>query len=306
MYKIYSILLFIVLSISSFSQIPESQEGYVIDTVYSPSAEDSSILDTLIVYRKSNIVRKQVFVEDTSTLPVTTRLWSYVIHTSMLFPQDDTLHAALLDGNTWQKQGGTYQFDLGIQRQFKHFSIGATVGLNYTSAYVYSIQERQITTEEKTTYTDTLEYYYIENELGKHVFAFTEQRDTTILHTAYSGEKDSSSIKSLQARIGIEATVRLFSYKNTSLHWRLWTGILVPLNIKGRTISNDSTWVNTSDVILKCKPLVETGLCIRQQFKEIALEANVQLTQDKGLYLDDLFSRNKEAIRIQLGISVLF
>ncbi|MBO9702431.1 MAG: hypothetical protein J7604_19630 [Sporocytophaga sp.] len=232
--------LFYCLILSSFlygqgdKQIPVE---YKVDTIYKPSELDPSVMDTIITYRKVNVVRKEYFIAPS---PIKHSI-NYRLGASAgygLALRNDVPSEKIHEGKSQISPATLFKFL--VERENNKWLWGINTGMLYLKQkYRYTASDQQVQTYQITK-KDTVDVYFIENETTgipetKYVIKerTIEESDTSYFYTPGNFV---NKILYLQAGLKLGYA---FKFKKWSIAPILGYSIAIPVKADGVTISKE-------------------------------------------------------------------
>ncbi|WP_028980951.1 hypothetical protein [Sporocytophaga myxococcoides] len=210
---------------------------YKVDTIYKPNELDPSLMDTIITYRKVNVVRKEYFITPS---PIK-RSISYKLGGSAGYG------LALVNEIPSEKMhevesriSPATSFHILLERENNKWLWGINAGMIYLKQkYRYTASDLQIKTYQITK-KDTVDIYFIENETTgipepKYVI---KERIINESDTSFSYTPGNFTNKILYTQAGLKLGYA-FKFKKWSLTPIVSYSIAIPLKAEGATISKE-------------------------------------------------------------------
>lgn len=309
-------LLFVVTSIRA--QITTVPDGYSIDTIITQSVDDSTSFDTLIVYRKTNIVKKQIIIENPPSIDSLQTVVEPIVEQSEIrnlryliqiayMPTESSSFVAYVGNKEYSKQlQGVVAGNFGVAHQFKRLSIGATLGCGY------GLQRTSVTSTDTITNTysysviDTVESYFVVEDNGVRIEYITQLRDTAVVNSFVVKRTHNQKQASLFAQCKFTSQYLLYARNQFRFSAMVAGGVLMPIYTIGNSFAHNGTVVNARNEIKSVAWLAETGIVAEYTFNKLALQFNATLSNNNGTRYTDIFPDTAQRFNIQWGVGCLF
>lgn len=228
----------LILSSFLYGQVDkQASMEYQVDTIYKPNELDPSLMDTIITYRKVNVVRKEYFITPS---PMKQSI-SYKLGGSVgygLALRSDVPSEKLHEGGSQISPATSFQ--ILIERENNKWLWGFNAGMLYLKQkYQYTASDQQIKTYQITK-KDTVDIYFIENETSgipepKYVIKerTIDRSDTSFFYTP-----GNFTNKLLYLQAGLKFGYA-FKFNKWSLTPVVGYSIVIPVKASGSIISEE-------------------------------------------------------------------
>lgn len=240
--RVLLLIIFLLCAFAGVAQEPDIPEGYTVDTLLRESETHPGVYDTIITYKKVNIVHKEIVVEDTSSLDETFTRWRLGIAGGYRHGGGDEMFASTNSGISISRSG-VWSFNILINADINQWSIQAGVGVAQLRQQWYHTYQQQHTVTSEYEVKDTVDTYYVENENGEktpHYVIHERTEETSDTETINSGRNFSNTINFLQAGITV-------GYHFNIKKWQITPGVgyslMIPFSQKGTVVNDHHEYV---------------------------------------------------------------
>lgn len=190
-----------LLIFTSYAQeLPENDSNYKIDTLIKESTEFPGVYDTVIVYKKINIVHKELVVVDTNFTPVIAS-WEVGLQGT---------YATSISSTTLENLASSQNIagiDANISGYHKNFGFSFLLGVEQKRGKHSYTQRTMEQNTRNETVTDTVDIYYINHTNGSQTPVYvTKEREIEHIDTSYNVVTNTNSHHISYANIGINLT----------------------------------------------------------------------------------------------------
>lgn len=256
---------------------------YVLDTIFRPSADDSTVMDTVIFARKKVVVTKQVVVENEIILdPILTKR-SVFVSAGIINNIKSRYSAQIPDYYESYNNTMGFSIDVGFCSDvWKVFTFSLSGGYRYEKEKFHA---REIITRNynfQTTHEEVKEVYYISNPEGT-IPVYVKEEVTNNFSNSTSDTLDVSITRKLHS-LAFEAAIgRSFREKKVAIIPELHFGYFRMMSCRIKTSSASQIFPN-----YRISPIEENifypGLSITVKYA-LTKTFGMQLSEKVSFYL---------------------
>lgn len=247
--KIFFSFIILLLSTNGICQESPDLNEYTLDTIFKPSATDSTVMDTFIIAKKRVVVKKEVVVENQimvdplfsgSFISISGSVDSYLNYS---FVQKNDLYSF-----TSEALPG-YSIGLGYQSELKK-KFNLSVGFDYALLRETVRYNESLYTpiSENITVTDTIEIYYISTPDELIPIYVTEDRLSTVYDTiiTLNSSVNENYYHSFEFSLGIG---KRFAYRKFLIIPNVTATYRNTFSASGKYIDESDNYVDLQDKI---------------------------------------------------------
>jgi hypothetical protein len=278
-HKIIVYFLFIFFPCIANAQVPQ---GYRVDTLFKESPDHPGVFDTVIVYKKINVINQQVTVQQLTERKVT---WQTGIGTGAgVFWLSDISPISSSDKSEYRTTNTLMSADLIAEVKADNITIIAEGGLSqFDQELVYKYNSVEVTSK-TTNVSDTVDIYYVEDGSGNKVpVPVIKQREILSHDSVFTPRQKTFSNTIFYAQAGLKLG---YTFRNEKIAVTPMAGYTMAFPVS----------IDPGVVVLDADKGVYpvTRSSLRKVVSSLSLEAKIsrQLGNFADIYLKGLFLYN--------------